>query len=62
MFFVNELAEDGDCNICMAAYGTGCHSDVVRLPCGHLFGSQYVPVNVAINGSRNMHHVPRGPF
>lgn len=37
---INELAEDGGCAICMEPYVTGCGSDVVRLPCGHLFGSQ----------------------
>ncbi len=36
---LRELA-DGDCNICMEPYVTGCGSNVVRLPCGHLFGSK----------------------
>ena len=36
---LHDLAEDNrDCNICQEPYATGCESDVVRLPCGHIFG------------------------
>lgn len=37
-----DLSHGAECTICREQYATGCHQDVVHLPCGHLFGRECI--------------------